>query len=836
MKKIRFLGVLAALFLGFSLVSCTKGDNVNTSEVNKYEDDARYEIYLKALNSGAFDGTYEEWLETIKGEDGSSFISGMGTPTADLGNLGDTYIDTQTWDMYTKTKSGWTKVGNIQGEEGQKGDKGDPGDDGISVVSIEKTSTNGNVDTYTITYSDNTTSTFTVTNGVDGKDGIQGIQGEPGKDGHTPVITIGENGNWFVDGVDSGFSSKGENGKSAYEIYIEYHPEYTGDEQQWIEDLVNGNLSQKEEGTDGLVYYPLPDGTYAVGGGTTMYLTEIVIPSTYNGKSVTVIAKNAFENFTNLENITIPDTITSIDEMAFNNCKNLKYLIIPESVTNFVAPIDSIIICTNTESIPTGWGWFNSQNYLYSRVLLKGQWQIIDNEVHVISSNNINQFIEKISNGSKTATVSGTIVRITNNFITIADDENLENTLRINLNPEGLNLNDTINLLGTYWNDSYISEIFTKTGTGNFNSDPIVSEIKNVLDYSKDKYVTLNGTITELTYVEYDWDDHFFILSNPNNYEESVKIKYDYYAEFDFKLTQQVTILGYVNYGFIELESITINGQDNNYASSVKEIYSLEDQSNVVISATITAIYNEWNGTYIEVASKEDNYDTKLIIDYKTTDNAEEVVLPFEISDIVLIKGTIYSSENQAKHLTPTYIEKIQEDEPYYYPLNETQNLETDWLINVRGTVASIDKEWNDNYGTMDVTIVDEYGNSLILYRLKTQVKLNDYLEVNGKTKVYTGAQQIYHGTATIIEENYPLPTFDINIESSTGGTIIPNMETENLPYNTSVTFIIYYSEGYTLEYVKVNGEIIQVVDSAFNLVITKDITIESSFLISTAA
>ena len=60
MKKIRFLGVLAALFLDFSLVSCTKGDNVNTSEVNKYEDDARYEIYLKALNSGAFDVTYDE--------------------------------------------------------------------------------------------------------------------------------------------------------------------------------------------------------------------------------------------------------------------------------------------------------------------------------------------------------------------------------------------------------------------------------------------------------------------------------------------------------------------------------------------------------------------------------------------------------------------------------------------------------------------------------------------------------------------------------------------------------------------------------------------------------
>lgn len=59
---------------------------------------------------------------------------------------------------------------------GQKGDKGDPG---VGIVSIEKTSTSGNVDTYTITFTNQTTSTFTVTNGTDGKDGV------------TPNIQIG---------------------------------------------------------------------------------------------------------------------------------------------------------------------------------------------------------------------------------------------------------------------------------------------------------------------------------------------------------------------------------------------------------------------------------------------------------------------------------------------------------------------------------------------------------------------------------------------------------------------------------------------------------------------
>lgn len=57
------------------------------------------------------------------------------------------------------------------GQDGAKGDKGDKGDTGATgatgngIASIEKTSTVGNVDTYTITMTDGTTATFTVTNG-----------------------------------------------------------------------------------------------------------------------------------------------------------------------------------------------------------------------------------------------------------------------------------------------------------------------------------------------------------------------------------------------------------------------------------------------------------------------------------------------------------------------------------------------------------------------------------------------------------------------------------------------------------------------------------------------
>ena len=145
MKKSKIISLFAALFICASLTSCN----------NEYKNQESYKIYQKAVEEGEFTGTYQEWLDSIKGE------------------------------------------------------KGDTGEDGRSVTSITLTSSEGNIDTYTITYSDGTTSIFKVTNGQDGK---QGIQGEKGEDGHTPSITIGGNGNWFIDGVDSGINATGPKG------------------------------------------------------------------------------------------------------------------------------------------------------------------------------------------------------------------------------------------------------------------------------------------------------------------------------------------------------------------------------------------------------------------------------------------------------------------------------------------------------------------------------------------------------------------------------------------------------------------------------------------------
>lgn len=49
--------------------------------------------------------------------------------------------------------------------------------------------------------------------GCAGEVGPQGEQGIPGEPGRTPTIAIGENGNWYIDGVDTGVQATGKDGQ-----------------------------------------------------------------------------------------------------------------------------------------------------------------------------------------------------------------------------------------------------------------------------------------------------------------------------------------------------------------------------------------------------------------------------------------------------------------------------------------------------------------------------------------------------------------------------------------------------------------------------------------------
>lgn len=79
-----------------------------------------------------------------------------------------------------------------QGIQGETGPQGPAGTDGRGILSISGPVSNGLIDTYMITYTDSTTSTFTVTNGIAGEQGPIGPQGDTGATG--PQGPAGTNG------------------------------------------------------------------------------------------------------------------------------------------------------------------------------------------------------------------------------------------------------------------------------------------------------------------------------------------------------------------------------------------------------------------------------------------------------------------------------------------------------------------------------------------------------------------------------------------------------------------------------------------------------------------
>ena len=102
---------------------------------------------------------------------------------------------------------------------GEKGAKGDKGTDGRAITGIEKTDTSGLVDTYKISFSDNTSVNFTVTNGSS----IQSIA-KTGTSGLTDTYTV-----TLADGSTSTFTVTNGNGIASITLESGTHSPGTTD-------------------------------------------------------------------------------------------------------------------------------------------------------------------------------------------------------------------------------------------------------------------------------------------------------------------------------------------------------------------------------------------------------------------------------------------------------------------------------------------------------------------------------------------------------------------------------------------------------------------------------
>ena len=160
----RFLLIFVILSLSLSLLLFVACDVLSSTPGN--EDSANYGIatvYAYAQEAG-FTGTLEELIAAFKGESGKSAYD-LAVENGYSGTVND-WLATL---IGSSGKNGITphigSNGNWFIGEMDSGVKA-AGDNGVGITGIDKTGTQGLVDTYTITLSDGQTYTFTVTNGL----------------------------------------------------------------------------------------------------------------------------------------------------------------------------------------------------------------------------------------------------------------------------------------------------------------------------------------------------------------------------------------------------------------------------------------------------------------------------------------------------------------------------------------------------------------------------------------------------------------------------------------------------------------------------------------------
>lgn len=98
--------------------------------------------------------------------------------------------------------------------------------------------------------------------------------------------------------------------------------------------LLSPNTLVAQNATPGLAFVLNSDrASYSVSKGTAT-ATNVVIPATYNGLPVTVIANRGFQTYLTLISVSIPNSVTIIGDEAFNNSRSLTDVTIPDSVVS----------------------------------------------------------------------------------------------------------------------------------------------------------------------------------------------------------------------------------------------------------------------------------------------------------------------------------------------------------------------------------------------------------------------------------------------------------------------------------------------------------------------
>jgi len=96
------------------------------------------------------------------------------------------------------------------------------------------------------------------------------------------------------------------------------------------------------------------DNTYEITGLKDYDRTELELPSRYNGLPVTSIGNWAFDSYSKITKVIIPDSVVSIGNYAFEDCSSLTSISIPDSVLSIGSYAFHNCTSLNNVKLPDG--------------------------------------------------------------------------------------------------------------------------------------------------------------------------------------------------------------------------------------------------------------------------------------------------------------------------------------------------------------------------------------------------------------------------------------------------------------------------------------------------
>ncbi len=215
LNKLASVGVGAIVVLGMSATGGSRtvefaGDVIHPDLIIP---ENKYATIMLICDGEKF---YPANLSPAESIPGASILSGEGVPDVALGNDGDHYLDTLTYDLYQKLTGAWGVVGNIKGADGADGSDGSDGANGSTILSgegVPDVALGNDFDHYidTLTYDlyQKLTGAWSVVGNIKGADGADGSDGSDGMDGANgstilsgegvPDVALGNDFDHYID-------------------------------------------------------------------------------------------------------------------------------------------------------------------------------------------------------------------------------------------------------------------------------------------------------------------------------------------------------------------------------------------------------------------------------------------------------------------------------------------------------------------------------------------------------------------------------------------------------------------------------------------------------------